>query len=255
MPTDRGFDRRLSAHGLEHRGTDGKLRLFFSQSMMHFDGRASTWESVCENPDSDAPVWSVPRRLWHGGVHNKPIVLEHGEWLLPLDLERDGYGFFGGVFKDLDPLRGLHAFASKDQGASWQRRGAAVPRGVGHFAEHMFVERKDGSLWMLIRTDKGLMESVSHDAGATWTDPRLTENIRHPVARFFLCKLASGRILLVKHGDTIDSFTREGKHWGQGRNRLKAFLSEDDGVTWKGGLMLDERLGVSYPDGFQAPDG
>ncbi|MBN2295042.1 MAG: exo-alpha-sialidase, partial [Pirellulales bacterium] len=32
-------------------------------------------------------------------------------------------------------------------------------------------------------------------------------------------------------------------------------LSDDDGETWKGGLMLDARNGVSYPDGFQAPDG
>jgi hypothetical protein len=25
--------------------------------------------------------------------------------------------------------------------------------------------------------------------------------------------------------------------------------------VWLGGLILDERKGVSYPDGFQAPDG
>ena len=31
--------------------------------------------------------------------------------------------------------------------------------------------------------------------------------------------------------------------------------SDDDGATWRGGLLLDERRGVSYPDGFQAPDG
>jgi hypothetical protein len=29
----------------------------------------------------------------------------------------------------------------------------------------------------------------------------------------------------------------------------------DDGETWERGLMLDERPGVSYPDGLQAPDG
>jgi predicted neuraminidase len=234
---------------------DGRLRLFFSQSMMHFDGRASTWESVCDNPDSDAPAWSKPRWIWHGGVHNKPIVLAGGEWLLPLDLERDGYGFFQGVFKDLDPLRGLQAFASNDHGASWQRRGCAVPRGVSHYAEHMFLERKDGSLWMLMRTNQGLMESISKDRGATWSEPCPTTTIRHPVSRFFFCRLASGRILLVKHGDTVDSFGGKGQGFGQDRNRLKAFLSEDDGVTWKGGLMLDERSGVSYPDGFQSPDG
>ena len=36
---------------------------------------------------------------------------------------------------------------------------------------------------------------------------------------------------------------------------LTAWLSDDEGKTWQGGLMLDERKGISYPDGFQAPDG
>jgi hypothetical protein len=31
-------------------------------------------------------------------------------------------------------------------------------------------------------------------------------------------------------------------------------LSDDDGATWKGGLLLDERES-SYPDGLQAEDG
>ena len=31
--------------------------------------------------------------------------------------------------------------------------------------------------------------------------------------------------------------------------------SDDDGQTWQGGLVLDDREGVSYSDGFQAPDG
>ena len=57
----------------------------------------------------------------------------------------------------------------------------------------------------------------------------------------------SGRLLLVKHGDQIDAH--------QGRVQLSAWLSEDDGQTWQGGLILDERKGISYPDGFQAPDG
>jgi hypothetical protein len=31
--------------------------------------------------------------------------------------------------------------------------------------------------------------------------------------------------------------------------------SADEGKPWKGGLVIDERTGVSYPDGFQSPDG
>ena len=110
----------------------------------------------------------------------------------------------------------------------------------------MIVERKDKSLWMLARTRNGIMESESTDAGRTWSEPVLS-NIKHPVARFHIRRLASNRLLLVKHGATIDSH--------KGRSLLTAWLSDDDGKTWRGGLMLDERTGVSYPDGFQAPDG
>jgi hypothetical protein len=39
------------------------------------------------------------------------------------------------------------------------------------------------------------------------------------------------------------------------REKLMAFVSDDDGRTWQGGLILDEREKVTYPDGTQAPDG
>jgi hypothetical protein len=38
------------------------------------------------------------------------------------------------------------------------------------------------------------------------------------------------------------------------RSHLTAFVSDDDGVTWSGGLLLDERES-SYPDGTIAADG
>lgn len=39
------------------------------------------------------------------------------------------------------------------------------------------------------------------------------------------------------------------------RLHLMAFLSKDDGLTWEGGLFLDDLIDVSYPDGIQAGDG
>jgi hypothetical protein len=44
-------------------------------------------------------------------------------------------------------------------------------------------------------------------------------------------------------------------HGFRGRNNLTAMLSEDDGQSWRGHLLLDERDQVSYPDGIQAQDG
>ena len=38
------------------------------------------------------------------------------------------------------------------------------------------------------------------------------------------------------------------------RSHMTAFVSDDDGATWKGGLLLDERES-SYPDGIQAEEG
>lgn len=225
----------------------GKLWLFFDQSMEMFDGRAGVWATTCENPDADEPQWSAPRRIWHGVMLNKPSVLSTGEWLLTISLDqRAGFGPFKGLFSELDPLRGANVLISTDQGKTWERRGAArFPNPDWH--EHMVIERQDKSLWMLARTAKGIMQTTSTDGGRTWAEPTEPPGIRQPNARFHLRRLASGRILLVKHGDRLDAH--------DGRVKLSAWLSDDDGKTWRGGLVIDDRKGISYPDGVQAPDG
>ncbi len=92
------------------------------------------------------------------------------------------------------------------------------------------------------------MESFSSDKGATWSEPASTAaNIQNPNSRFFFRRLASGRLLLIKNGKEL--------HQHPGRNYFSAWLSEDDGKTWKGGLVIDDRERVTYPDGCQAPDG
>lgn len=224
----------------------GRLWLFFDQSMDMFDGRAGVWATMCENPDADEPAWSQPRRIWHGVTLNKPTVLSTGEWMLPISLDqRGGFGPFKGCFPELDQFRGANVFVTADEGNTWERRGKAVfPNPDWH--EHMIVERRDGSLWMLARTAKGMMEGASIDGGKTWSEP-VASAIKHPAARFHIRRLKSGRLLLIKHGDKIDAH--------EGRVQLSAWLSEDDGKTWAGGLVLDERKGVSYPDGFQSADG
>jgi hypothetical protein len=108
----------------------------------------------------------------------------------------------------------------------------------------MIVERRDGSLWMMVRM-QGLAETVSTDGGKTWT-PVERIAIKHPTSRFFLRRLASGALLLIKHGPLNEKV---------GREKLTAFVSDDDGKTWTGGLLLDERDDVTYPDGVQGADG
>ena len=77
--------------------------------------------------------------------------------------------------------------------------------------------------------------------------PRKPSDIPHPPSRFFIRRLASGNLLLVKHGP----FGAQA-----GRSHLTAFISGDDGKTWAGGLYrLTNGSGVSYPDGQQTADG
>lgn len=225
---------------------NGKLWLFYDQSLEQFDGRAGVWAITCENPDDESPKWSEPRRIWHGMSLNKPTVLSNGDWMLPISLWDRGTikPVFGDAYKELDDQRMAHWFASSDQGKTWTRRGGVRfpnPR----FDEHMFVELKDGRLWMLARTADGIAESYSSDMGKTWTEP-VPSTIKNPSARFFFRRLQSGNLILVKNGP-LDKQTD--------RIQMTAYLSDDEGKSWKGGLVIDERKGVSYPDGFQAPDG
>jgi hypothetical protein len=34
-----------------------------------------------------------------------------------------------------------------------------------------------------------------------------------------------------------------------------AFVSDDDAKTWRGGLLLDDRKSIAYPDGVQSQEG
>ncbi|MBC8767239.1 exo-alpha-sialidase [Arenibacter sp. BSSL-BM3] len=82
----------------------------------------------------------------------KPIVLSTGEWVLPVSTWQINDG--------------AKAVVSVDHGQSWQVRGAVnVPELARSADEHMIVEGKDGTLWMIVRTKYGIGESVSKDKG------------------------------------------------------------------------------------------
>lgn len=226
----------------------GRLWCFFDQSLGYFDGRAGDWFIRCDDPDAADPVWTKPVRFADGCTLNKPTVLKTGEWLLPVSLwtrDRIGPASLKDAHRDLDVIRMANVYASTDQGQTWTRRGGVAFPGTD-FDEHMIVEKQDGRLWMLARTKLGISESESTDRGATWSTPK-PSSIQNTSARFFIRRLASGNLLLVKNGPLDVRLPR--------RSSLTAFLSLDDGATWPHQLLLDDRAAVSYPDGIQAPDG
>lgn len=212
---------------------DGKLRLAWAQAIGHEGTVAGVWFLTISNPNEDRPKYGKPRRISNGIMMCKPLVLKSGTWVLPVS-----------TWHKTDNSARL--IVSADQGKTWTLLGACnVPHKDRAFDEHMLIERKDGKLWLLARTKYGIGESISSDGGKTWPDLSPTK-IAHPSARFFIRRLHSGHLLLVKHGE-IDKRI--------GRSHLTAFVSKDDGRTWVGGLVLDERKSVSYPDGQQEADG
>lgn len=234
---------------------EGRLWLFYDVSMTYYDGRAVTWAVVCDNPDAARPRWSKPRYIGLGVSLNKPTVLSNGDWVLPtafwqrhvidvlLDKGRK-QNLYHDAYHEYDSMRGANVFISSDKGATWQwHKGVIIPN-TNH-EENMVVELSDGTLQMTSRSRKCIYRSLSYDKGRTWGE--IEEWQPHVNSRHFIRRLADGRLLMVRHGMTDERTPK--------RSHLRAFISADDGKTWQGGLLLDERLKISYPDGFESKDG
>jgi len=186
--------------------------------------------------------YPVPRQLLSAGVMMcKPIVTARGRWLYPVAIWGDD--FSARVYESLDGGKTLVPVG-----------GATLPQAHRQFDEHNIVELKDGTLRLYIRVtnDKGwnAWQVDSHDGGRSWDKP-VRCPFPHTNSRLFVTRLKSGALLLVKNGP-IDAITGEKDYTG--RVDMTAFVSDDDGKTWSGGLLL-KAGGCAYPDGFQASDG
>ena len=199
---------------------------------------------ICDDPDATPPVFGAEFRVGYEGPYafrmNKPTVLSTGEWIMPVTHATEPvHDWFAGPKQ----LQGVGI--STDEGKTWKLHGAL--KAPEWALECMITELKDGRLWLLTRTGGGfLWESHSSDKGRTWTEAKAS-TIPNPGSRFFIRRLASGKLILVKNGPINARLPR--------RSNLKAFLSDDDGKTWGKGFLIDDRAEVSYPDGFQAPNG
>jgi len=217
----------------------GRLWLFYNRAA---EGKGGYVEAlICEDATPDRLSWSEPLRVGLGLPFsfrlNKPTVIANGDWLLPVTYMKTAPEHWFGTD---DQLQGVAI--SSDRGQSWRLHGEllAPPWAL----ENMILERRDGRLWMLIRTSTGVLwQSFSADGGFTWALPGAT-TIANPGSRFFIRRLQSGRVLFINTPNP------------HARNTLVAFYTDgSDDAPFIPGLMLDPRDQVSYPDAVQAPDG
>lgn len=218
----------------------GRLWLFYNQADLATRD-FTAWAITTDQSHLADPQWSPPRKIEIDAAFafrlNKPTVLKSGRWLLPVTWSRNApTGWFA---KD-QQLQGVAV--SDDSGQTWTLHGSV--EAPSWALENMIVERRDGRLWMLIRTGSGVLwESFSTDGGRTWSSGSPTK-IVNPGVRFFIRRLASGRLLLI---NTFDPKRRRG---------LRAYASDLQMETvFSASIELDSRDKVSYPDAIQAPDG
>ena len=169
-------------------------------------------------------------------TRTRPLLLANGRILL---------GLYSDVFNC-----SLAAY-SDDNGATWQCSEPILdPRAnmIGN-VQPGFVQRANGEVVSYMR-DNGIPNyvrtSVSKDNGETWSGVDMLP-IRESGASVASLGLKSGMWVMLVN-DLID-----------GRHRLTAYLSEDEGANWKWSRALEdvekEKGSFSYPCLVQGADG
>lgn len=192
----------------------------------------------CRSTD-DGKTWEKPVLLstpWCGCIHSM-IQMKSGRIVL--------------VGQEIIP-QWRHAtvmWASDDLGKSWQR-GDTLDYGVGTHdhagsLEGTVIERKDGSLYLLLRTESGfLWEATSRD-GLKWTGLQTTK-----IASVTCCpqlnRLSDGRIALLWNAPP-----RHDPKSGSSRVELSLAFSDDEAATWSKPVIVAANYvpggRVSYP--------
>jgi hypothetical protein len=163
---------------------------------------------------------------------------------------------------------------SDDGGTSWQLSTSRLTspcyegfNGANEGAcEPCFEELRDGSIWMLMRTQAGcLYESTSKDNGTTWS-AAVPSRFRTSTGPANLLRHRDGRLVLTWNNCELPQKC-EGVGVYGGRDALHIAVSNDDGRTWQGfrEIYLDHRRndnpaasgdrGTAYPLGAYTSDG
>ncbi|MDH4452176.1 MAG: exo-alpha-sialidase [Verrucomicrobiota bacterium] len=206
--------------------------------------KAVSWQEfvlptyTCRSTD-EGQTWEAPVKLsdpWCGCIHSL-IQMKSGRIVL--------------VGQEIIP-QWRHAtvmWVSDDLGKSWQR-GDMLDYGVGTHdhagsLEGSVIERRDGSLYLLLRTESGfLWEATSRD-GLKWEGLKQT-TIPSVTCCPQMARLTDGRIALLWNAPP-----RHDPKSGASRSELSLAFSEDETATWSKPVIVAANHApggrVSYP--------
>lgn len=218
------------------------LRLRDSAELMMFflvkNSRTDLDVYCCRSSD-EARTWSEPTLIspepgYHVMNNARVVQLTSGRILCPVSTTLQIHS------KD-HPLKNVCYF-SDDNGLTWRRGADAVEVPKRGAMEPGLIQRSDGTLLQIIRTQLGkIWITESTDEGDTWS-PARPWNVVAPEAPSTLIPLPSSKWLLI-HNPNIDANARS--HGGR-RTPLVARVSSDEGATWSEPLVLEEDLNKTY---------
>jgi len=194
---------------------------------------------VCRSLD-DGKTWEEPiflNKPWCGCIHSL-IETKTGRIVL--------------VGQEIVPAwrHATVVFVCDAKGLTWQRSNVLdIGQGRHDHAgsiEGTVVERQDGSLYQLLRTETGwLYEAVSRNGGLLWADFRQSQ-IKSVTCCAQLARLADGRIALLWNHPP-----RHRPDSGSSREELSIAFSADECATWSPPQVIAANYGgrgrVSYP--------
>jgi len=219
------------------------LRLNNSDELLMFflvkNSKADLNLVVCRSSD-EAETWTKPQRIttedgYHIMNNARAIQLSSGRLLCPVSTTRL-------IHSSEHPLKNVCYF-SDDDGKTWKRSRDAVSVPKRGAMEPGLIERRDGSLLQIIRTQMGsIWITDSSDGGDTWSEAR-PWNVTSPEAPSTLIPLPGKRGWLIFHNPVVDP---DAKSHGGRRTPLVARVSKDEGQTWSEAIPIEDDLTKTY---------
>jgi predicted neuraminidase len=177
-------------------------------------------------------------------VRNKPIVLDTGEYILPVYLETGKDTESVGP----DSTSGFLILDAKtrkwnEAGVIHSRKGNIQPAVAELAKNHLIAYCRRGGGYGPV-ADGWTVRSESHDGGRTWAEGT-DSKFRNPNSALELLKLRSGSLLMI-FNDSMSS-----------RTPLVAALSKDGDRTWPFQRRIAEepKQSYAYPSAVQTADG
>lgn len=239
--------------------------------LVYLDAATRSWgwdnETHAPQPDSRLEVHSV--RSHDGGkTWSEPVRVSDGYCGAIINGIQTSSGRIVVPVQRLLYNPGRHAqvtYCSDDGGLTWQQSNVLDIGGHGHHDgvfEGCVLEKIDGRLWMLLRTnlDK-FWQAHSEDGGLTWIEFEPTA-IDASSAPAYVIRLHSGRLIMAWNRLYPEGLTDQQKQeWERAggdcnvcqpiaswhRRELSIAFSNDDGNTWSTPTVLLSGKKPSYP--------